>query len=96
MSEHESSFTRGHLLKGGAIGAAGLYLGGAGSALASRLGPAAAVEAETVTIAWLTWFGSAGGWKVTPGLSAVGPPPVTSSNQVPANRSTTLPPPYSR
>jgi spermidine/putrescine-binding protein len=56
MSERETRFTRRDLLKGGAVGAAGLYLGGAGSALASRLGPAAAVEADTVTIAWLTWF----------------------------------------
>jgi spermidine/putrescine transport system substrate-binding protein len=56
MSEQERGFTRRNLLKGGAIGAAGLYLGGAGSALASRLGRAAALEADTVTIAWLTWF----------------------------------------
>jgi spermidine/putrescine transport system substrate-binding protein len=55
MSEHESSFTRGQLLKGGAIGAAGLYLGGAGGALAARLRPAAA-ELQNVTLAWLTWF----------------------------------------
>ena len=56
MTEHEKSFTRRDLLKGGAIGTAGLYLGGAGNALAGRLGSAAAVEADGVTIAWLTWF----------------------------------------
>ncbi len=56
MTEHEGGFTRRELLKGGALGAAGLYLGGAGSALASRLGPAAALEADAVTITWLTWF----------------------------------------
>src|SRR5262249_17701042 len=56
MSEQERGFSRRNLLKGGAIGAAGLYLGGAGSALASRSGRAAALEAENVTIAWLTWF----------------------------------------
>jgi spermidine/putrescine-binding protein len=56
MSENDSRFTRRDLLKGGAIGAAGLYLGGAGSALAARLGPAAGLSAEAVTITWLTWF----------------------------------------
>src|SRR5580693_3977624 len=47
-------------------------------------------------MAWLTRSGLAGGSKVTPGLSAVGPPPLTSKSQVPANLSTTLVPPYSR
>src|SRR5580692_9816726 len=47
-------------------------------------------------MAWLTRSGSAGGRKVTVGLSAVGPPPLTSSSQLPAKRSTTLVPPYSR
>jgi spermidine/putrescine-binding protein len=56
MTEVERSFTRRNLLKGGAVGAAGLYLGGAGSALAGRLGSAAALGEDTVTIAWLTWF----------------------------------------
>jgi spermidine/putrescine-binding protein len=56
MSEHEAGFTRRDLLKGGAIGAAGLYLGGAGSALAARLGPDAALRADAVTLNWLTWF----------------------------------------
>jgi spermidine/putrescine transport system substrate-binding protein len=53
MSEHEAGFTRRGLLKGGAIGAAGLYLGGAGSALAARLGQD---TADAVTLNWLTWF----------------------------------------
>ena len=56
MSEHEAGFTRRDLLKGGAIGAAGLYLGGAGSALAARLGPDTALRADAVTLNWLTWF----------------------------------------
>ncbi len=56
MTEHEKGFTRRDLLKGGAIGAAGLYLGGAGGALAARSGPAAAGESEGVTLNWLTWF----------------------------------------
>ena len=56
MSEHEAGFTRRDLLKGGAIGAAGLYLGGPGSALAARLGPDAALRADAVTLNWLTWF----------------------------------------
>ena len=53
MSEHEAGFTRRDLLKGGAIGAAGLYLGGAGSALAAQLGQD---RADAVTLNWLTWF----------------------------------------
>ena len=53
MSEHEAGFTRRDLLKGGAIGAAGLYLGDAGSALAARLGQD---RADAVTLNWLTWF----------------------------------------
>jgi spermidine/putrescine transport system substrate-binding protein len=56
MSEHEAGFTRRDLLKGGAIGAAGLYLGGAGSAVAARLGQDAALSADAVTLNWLTWF----------------------------------------
>jgi len=56
MSEHEAGFTRRDLLKGGAIGAAGLYLGGAGSALAARLGQDTALSADAVTLNWLTWF----------------------------------------
>jgi spermidine/putrescine-binding protein len=56
MSEHEKGLTRRDLLKGGAIGAAGVYLGGAGSALAARLGPAAGLGADAVTLTWLTWF----------------------------------------
>jgi spermidine/putrescine transport system substrate-binding protein len=56
MSEHEAGFTRRDLLKGGAIGAAGLYLGGAGSALAARLGQDSALSADAVTLNWLTWF----------------------------------------
>jgi spermidine/putrescine-binding protein len=56
MSEHEAGFTRRDLLRGGAIGAAGLYLGGAGSALAARLGPDTALRADAVTLNWLTWF----------------------------------------
>jgi spermidine/putrescine transport system substrate-binding protein len=56
MSEEERGFTRRDLLKGGALGAAGLYLGGAGSALAGRLGSASALEADAVTVTWLTWF----------------------------------------
>ncbi len=56
MSEHEGGFTRRALLKGGAIGAAGLYLGGAGSALAGRLGQDAVLSADAVTLNWLTWF----------------------------------------
>src|SRR5580658_4513109 len=47
-------------------------------------------------MAWLTRSASPGGWKVTVGLSSVGPPPLTSSSQVPANCSTTVVPPYSR
>src|SRR5512132_761944 len=47
-------------------------------------------------MAWLTRSGSAGSANSTVGLSAVGPPPVTSSSQVPARRSTALVPPYSR
>jgi spermidine/putrescine-binding protein len=54
MSEHDRRFTRKDLLKGGAVGAAGLYLGGTGSALASRL--AASGMSAKETIAWLTWF----------------------------------------
>jgi len=56
MSEHETRFTRRNLLKAGAVGAGALYVGGAGNALASRLGPAAAREVDNVTLAWLTWF----------------------------------------
>lgn len=58
MSGQERRFTREQLLKGGAAGAAGLYLGGTGSALAARLRPAAALGAakQNVTIHWLTWF----------------------------------------
>jgi spermidine/putrescine transport system substrate-binding protein len=52
MSE-ESRFTRRGLIKGGAIGAAGLYLGSSSGALAARLG---AASTEGVTLAWLTWF----------------------------------------
>lgn len=55
MNGDETRFTRKDLLRGGAVGAAGLYLGGVGSALAARR-PAAALGAEGVTIAWLTWF----------------------------------------
>jgi spermidine/putrescine-binding protein len=43
-------FTRSDLLRGGAVAAAGLYLGGAGSALASR------GRTEGTTLNWLTWF----------------------------------------
>src|SRR5215472_5156500 len=57
---------------------------------------AARQSATRSVIAWLTWSGSGGGAKTTPGLSAVGPPPVTSSSHVPAKRSTTLVPPDSR
>jgi spermidine/putrescine-binding protein len=53
MTEHPRRFTRRDVLKGGAVGAAGLYLSGSGSALAARLS-AGATDAET--IAWLTWF----------------------------------------
>jgi len=56
MTERETGFTRRDVLRGGALGAAGLYLGGTGSALAARMRPFAAREAEGVTIAWLTWF----------------------------------------
>src|SRR5438876_5026238 len=56
MSERETGLTRRDLLKGGAVGAAGLYIGGAGGALAARMRPSAAVGAEGVTLAWLTWF----------------------------------------
>ena len=49
-----------------------------------------------IVMAWATVRGSAGGAKVTSGLSAVGAPPVTSSSQVPKTRSTTEVPPYSR
>ena len=56
MSERETGFTRRDLLRGGAIGAAGLYLGGAGGALAARSRPAVSSRTEAVTIAWLTWF----------------------------------------
>jgi spermidine/putrescine-binding protein len=56
MSEGETRFTRRNLVKGGAVGAAGLYLGGAGSALAARLGPSAARRQQAVTLNWLTWF----------------------------------------
>ena len=45
---------------------------------------------------WLTVSGSAGGANVTVGLSAVGPPPVTSSSHVPNARRTHDEPPYSR
>jgi spermidine/putrescine-binding protein len=51
MSERERRFTRGDLLRGGAVGAAGLYLGTGGNALAARL---AAEGGDTIT--WLTWF----------------------------------------
>jgi hypothetical protein len=68
-----------------------------------ELGPAAAQglvrdwrSGTRIVIAWATARGSAGGAKVTSGLSAVGPPPVTSSSQVPKARSTTEVPPYSR
>src|ERR1700758_1203143 len=47
-------------------------------------------------MAWLTRSTSAGGAKTPVGLSAVGAPPLTSSSHVPAKRSTTLVPPYSR
>jgi len=53
MNESDRRFTRGDLLKGGAVGAAGLYLGGASNALAARLADRS-ITAET--IAWLTWF----------------------------------------
>jgi spermidine/putrescine-binding protein len=56
MTESGRGFTRRDLLKGGAVGAAGLYLGGAGSAFARRMRPASALGPEGVTLNWLTWF----------------------------------------
>src|SRR5215472_3956860 len=53
-------------------------------------------SATRSVIAWLTWPFRSGGAKVRSGLSGVGPPPLTSSSHVPASRSTTLVPPYSR
>jgi hypothetical protein len=49
-----------------------------------------------MVIEWLTADGSAGGANVTPGLSSVGPPPVTTTSQAPSKSSTAVVPPYSR
>jgi spermidine/putrescine-binding protein len=56
MNEARAGFSRRNLLKGGAAGGLGLYLGGAGTALGAGMRSAAAHQVDNVTIAWLTWF----------------------------------------